>query len=315
MARPILALAGGVGGAKLAHGLAQVLPPDDLAVVVNTGDDETFHGLHVSPDLDTVMYTLAGLVDTDKGWGVVGDTFNALAMLRKYDASAWFGLGDRDLATHIQRTQLMDDGWTLTEVTQALGTKLGVQHAIVPMSDDPVRTVAVTDEGELPFQAYFVRRHCEPKLCELRFEGAETAQPSPGFHDALERARALIICPSNPFLSIQPILALKGVKGRIEDLSVPKIAVSPIVGGRAIKGPAAKILHELGREASCVEIAREYRGLCDTLVIDDVDRNRADEIERLGIRAQITGTVMTTDADRAALARHILSLVDVDPPH
>lgn len=313
MNRPILALAGGVGGAKLAHGLAQVLPPDDLVVVINTGDDEVFHGLHVSPDVDTVMYTLAGLVDADKGWGISGDTFNALAMLRQYDALAWFNLGDRDLATHIQRTQLLNDGWTLSEVARELCARLGVQHAVVPMSDESVRTVAATDEGKLSFQEYFVKRHCEPRLIELHFDGAEAAQPSPVFEDALERARAIVVCPSNPFLSIHPILALNGVRKRIENLSIPRFAVSPIVGGRALKGPAAKILQELGRDASCVEIAHEYQGLCDTLVIDGSDLDHAGEIEGLGLRVELTDTVMKTDSDRAELARHLLTLVDAVP--
>ena len=268
----VLALAGGVGGAKLALGLSRCLPPGDLVICVNTGDDETFHGLHVSPDLDTMMYTLSGLSNKEMGWGVAGDTFTALEMLGKFGVDTWFNLGDRDLATHIYRTQLLSEGKTLSEVTSELNQSLGVLHQIVPMSDDPVKTVLSTDEGQLPMQRYFVGRRSEPKVSEVRYLGAADAAISPGLHYGLAKAASLVFCPSNPYLSIGPILALPEVRQRIRTFSGKRICVSPIVGGDAVKGPAGKIMAELGKEVSCVEIAREYRDICDVLVMDSQDR-------------------------------------------
>ena len=234
----ILALAGGVGGAKLALGLCRLLPPEELDIVVNTGDDEVFYGLHVSPDLDTVMYTLAGLANPETGWGVRSDTFNALEMRGRYGASTWFRLGDRDLATHLRRTQLLREGESLSRTTRLLCSGLGIEHGVLPMSDQPVRTVVETDQGEMPFQEYFVKRRCEPRVRGLRFVGAEEARPSPGFHAALGRAGAMVFCPSNPFLSIAPILALPGVRERIAAFSGSRVVVSPIVGCQALRGPA-----------------------------------------------------------------------------
>lgn len=314
MTRPILAIAGGVGGAKLALGLARVLPPDDVTIVVNTGDDETFHGLHVSPDLDTVMYTLAGIANPDTGWGVAGETYRTLGALERLGGDAWFRLGDVDLATHIRRTALLRDGRTLSDVTRALATALGVRHAIVPMTDDTLRTIAVTAQGELAFQDYFVRRRCEPAITGLRFAGAQTARPSPAFAAALGTARAIVFCPSNPLVSIGPVLAVGGVRDAIAAFGGPRIAVSPIVGGAALKGPAAKMMAELGEEVSCVGVARRYRGLCDVMVIDRVDTHLASAIEALGMRAYVTDTVMTADADREALAREVLSVVPMRAP-
>lgn len=310
MTHPIVAIAGGVGGAKLALGLACVLPPDDLTIVVNTGDDETFHGLHVSPDLDTVMYTLAGMANPDTGWGVAGETYRTLGALERLGAGTWFRLGDMDLATHIRRTHLLREGRTLSEATHALATALGVRHAIVPMTDDPLRTIAVTAEGELAFQDYFVRRRCEPVITGVRFAGAETAQPSPGFAAALQTARAIVFCPSNPMVSIGPVLAVGGVRDAIASSGGPRIAISPIVGGAALNGPAAKMMAELGEEVSCVGVARRYRGLCDVMVIDRVDAHLSGAIAALGMRAHVTNTVMTADADKEALARDVLALVD-----
>lgn len=307
--QPILALAGGVGGAKLALGLSRVLAPEELVIVVNTGDDEEFFGLHVSPDLDTVMYTLAGLANPDTGWGIAGDTFHALEALRRYGAPGWFNIGDRDLATHVRRTELLRQGHTLSRVTSALCAALGVRHPIVPMSDDRVRTVVSTDEGEMAFQEYFVKRRCEPAVRGLRFDGVERARPSPGFQEALARAGAIVFCPSNPFLSVAPILALPGVRERIAVFPGPRVAISPIVGGQALRGPAAKLLRELGHDASCLGVARQYRGLCDTFVIDEVDRGYAADIERLGMRAEVTATVMASDADKVRLARQVCALI------
>ena len=306
----VLALAGGVGGAKLALGLALALRPGDLTVCVNTGDDETFHGLHVSPDLDTMMYTLSGLSNEETGWGVAGDTFTALEMLGKFGVDTWFNLGDRDLATHIRRTQLLSDGKTLSEVTDELNRSLGVTQMVVPMSDDPVKTVLATDEGELPMQRYFVGRRAEPVVSEVRYLGAESASVSPGFQDALTRAGMLVMCPSNPYLSLGPILALPAVRQRIRAFPGKKVCVSPIVGGDAVKGPAGKIMAELGKDVSCVQVAREYRDICDVFVMDTQDQTLAAEIEELGITPLVTSTIMSTSEDKIALAREILALAD-----
>jgi LPPG:FO 2-phospho-L-lactate transferase len=306
----VLALAGGVGGAKLALGLSLCLSPDDLVICVNTGDDETFHGLHVSPDLDTMMYTLSGLSNKDTGWGLAGDTFTALEMLGKFGVDTWFNLGDRDLATHIRRNQLLTEGKTLSEVTAELNRSLGVFHGVVPMSDDPVKTVLLTDEGELPMQRYFVGRRAEPKVTEVLYQGAETATASPGLQDALAKAGMLVLCPSNPYLSLGPILALPGVRQRMRAFPGKKVCVSPIVGGDAVKGPAGKIMAELGKQVSCVEIAREYKDICDVLVIDDQDKALASEIEEMGITPLVTSTIMESEKDKIALAREILALSD-----
>jgi LPPG:FO 2-phospho-L-lactate transferase len=306
----VLALAGGVGGAKLALGLSLCLSPDDLVICVNTGDDETFHGLHVSPDLDTMMYTLSGLSNKDTGWGVAGDTFTALEMLGKFGVDTWFNLGDRDLATHIRRNQLLTEGKTLSEVTAELNRSLGVFHGVVPMTDDPVKTVLLTDEGELPMQRYFVGRRAEPKVTEVRYQGAETATASPGLQDAIAKAGMLVLCPSNPYLSLGPILALPGVRQRMRAFPGKKVCVSPIIGGDAVKGPAGKIMAELGKQVSCVEIAREYKDICDVLVIDDQDKALASAIEEMGITPLVTSTIMESEKDKIALARKILALSD-----
>jgi LPPG:FO 2-phospho-L-lactate transferase len=310
MAEKVLALAGGTGGAKLALGLARVLPPEKLVIVVNTGDDECFHGLHVSPDLDTIMYTLAGLVNLETGWGIAGDTFNALEMLRRYGADTWFNLGDRDLATHVRRTQLLRQGATLSEVTGELCRYLGVKHQVMPMSDDPVRTVLSTDAGELPMQRYFVQYRSGPKINRILYKGAVSAHPAPGSAAALEQADIVVFCPSNPFLSVGPILAVPGVRKRLEQFgpSRLRVAVSPIVGGAAVRGPAAKIMAELGHEVSCVGVARQYRGLCDVFLIDHQDAYLAPAIEELGMRPVVAPIIMQTEADKIALAELILGL-------
>ena len=304
-----LALAGGVGGAKLALGLSKALPPSQLTIVVNTGDDEIFHGLHVSPDVDTVMYVLAGLSNPETGWGIAGETFHALDRLRVYGADTWFNLGDRDLATHIRRTELLRQGLTLSDVTQSLHSALGVAHPIAPMSDDPIRTMLLTDIGELPMQTYFVKHRCEPTVSKIRFDGAESARVAPAFARALDDSDALVFCPSNPFVSVAPILAVPGVRRAIENFEGMRVAVSPIVGGQAIKGPAAKMLQELNLDVSCVGVARQYEGLCDIFVIDDVDGDKAADIEALGMRAVVTDTIMTSDADKARLAEHLCGLL------
>ncbi|NQW22305.1 MAG: 2-phospho-L-lactate transferase [SAR202 cluster bacterium] len=304
----VLALAGGVGGAKLALGLARCLPPDDLVICVNTGDDETFHGLHVSPDLDTMMYTLSGLYNQQTGWGLAGDTFTALEMLGKLGADTWFNLGDRDLATHIRRTQLLSEGKTLSEVTTELNRSLGVAQHVTPMSDDSVKTILLTDEGKLPMQRYFVGRRAEPRVSEVTYVGVDTATASPGFQNAIAGAGMLVLCPSNPYLSLGPILALPGVRQRLRAFPGKKVCVSPIVGGASVKGPAGKIMAELGKQVSCVEVAREYRDICDIFVMDRQDRSLAGEVEEMGITPLVTSTIMETEEDKIALAKQILAL-------
>ena len=304
----VVAFAGGVGGAKLALGLSKVLSPNELSVVVNTGDDESFYGLHVSPDLDTVMYTLAGLSNPESGWGLAGDTFNALGMLRNYGIDTWFNLGDQDLATHIRRTQLLQQGATLSEVTLELCRRLGVQHTILPMSDQPVRTILSTDAGELPMQQYFVQHRSEPRVCGVRYAGASDAKPAPGLLDVMSQATMAVFCPSNPHLSLGPILAVPGIKQALETFSGVRVAVSPIVGGAALRGPAGKIMSELGLEVSSVGVARQYQGLLDVFAIDHKDAGLASEITSLGIEPMVTSIIMDTEIDKVELAQRILAL-------
>jgi LPPG:FO 2-phospho-L-lactate transferase len=307
----IVALAGGVGGAKLAQGLDRVLSPGQLAIVVNTGDDEVFHGLHVSPDLDTVMYTLAGLANVETGWGVAGDTFKALEMLKQYEApSTWFNLGDKDLATHIERTRLLRQGWSLSKVTAHLCRQLRIKAAVFPMSNEPVRTVVETDIGCLPFQEYFVKHRCQPTVRGICFEGAEKALMSLELELALRKATSVIVCPSNPIVSIGPILSVPGVRDRLKAFNGIRLAVSPIVADEALRGPAAKMLQELGEEVSCVGVARRLREVCDVFVIDSLDARRRRDIQALGIDAVVLDTIMNSDKDKVRLARELLQIVD-----
>lgn len=303
-----LALAGGVGGAKLALGLSKILHPDELTVIVNTGDDDLFHGLHVSPDLDTVMYTLAAIANPETGWGIAGETFRALDALRTYAApDAWFNLGDRDLATHIRRADLLQQGKTLSQATASLCAALGVKHPIAPMSDQPVRTILHTDEGALPMQRYFVKRRCEPIVSAIEYRGAADARPSPAFTAALARANIIVFCPSNPFLSVAPMLAVPGVRSAIANFNGPRVAVSPIIGGKAVKGPAAKLLRELGHDATSVGVARQYADICDIFIIDNADAALTPEIEALGMTAVVTDAMMLNDADKIRLAQFALN--------
>ena len=262
----VLALAGGVGGAKLAEGLAAILPPGELIVAVNVGDDFEHLGLRISPDIDTVTYTLAGLSNKEQGWGLEGETWNFITALERLGGESWFRLGDRDIATHIERTRRLKRE-TLSAVTADFATRLGIKQAIVPVSDDPVRTMVVTDRGLLAFQDYFVRLRCGPRVERLEFPGIEDMRPSPGFAAALSAPEltAIIVCPSNPFLSILPILSVPGIRAALEQRRVPLIAVSPIVGGEAVKGPAAKIMDELGIKVSSIGVAGFYGTLLDGL--------------------------------------------------
>jgi LPPG:FO 2-phospho-L-lactate transferase len=305
--RKVVALAGGVGGAKLAWGLAQVLPPGRLTVVVNTGDDFEHLGLHISPDLDTVMYTLAGLANPETGWGLRGESWGMMDMLAHYAAPTWFRLGDRDLATHLLRSQWLREGFPLTWITRELCKLLGVRQALLPMTDAPVRTIVHTDEGALPFQHYFVARRWQPAVKSVQFEGVEAAQPSHDVVSSLREGDLIVFCPSNPFVSLDPILALPALRRMVAASRAPKVAVSPIVGGEAIKGPAAKMMRELGMDASPVGVAGHYQDLLTGFVLDRQDEAHKTAIAfDLGIRALTTSTIMSTDDDRVRLAREVL---------
>lgn len=301
----VTALAGGVGGARLAHGLAALLDPGALSVVVNTGDDFETLGLTICPDLDTVTYTLAGLANPETGWGLAGDTTAALEALRRLGGPDWFRLGDRDLATHLFRTQRLRAGQTLTEVTAQIAAGLGARHPILPMCDPPCRTRVLTDEGELEFQEYFVRLQCRPRVNGFRWEGLDSARPTQAVLRALDNADLIVFCPSNPFVSIDPILNLPGVRERVAARCA--VAVSPILGGRAVKGPAAKMFAELGFEPSALNVARRYRDLLRGFVLDEVDAGQVNAVEALGMRAAAFPTLMPGLNERAAVARRVLA--------
>jgi len=303
----IVVLAGGVGGAKLAHGFAQLDLGERLAVVVNTADDFELYGLAISPDLDTVLYTLAGIANPATGWGILGDTANTLAMIGRYGRSTWFWLGDRDLATHILRTERLRQGARLTDVTRELATALGVDARILPMCDEPVRTVVTTPDGDLPFQEYFVRRRQQDTVLAVRFAGIEQARPTPEVEQVLAAPEVIVLAPSNPIVSIGPILALPGLRERLRRTPAPVVAVSPIVAGRALKGPADRMLASLGHEVSPVGVARLYRDFLDGLVIDVQDAALAPAIADLGIAPYVTQAVMADPPDRARLAREVLA--------
>ena len=298
----VVALAGGVGGAKLAHGLALLGYGERLAVIVNTGDDFTLWGLHISPDLDTVLYTLGGVANPATGWGVVGDSQVTLEMLGVYGVDTWFTLGDKDLATHILRTERLRNGETLTALMADLARALGIEARLLPMTDDPVATKVQTAAGLLDFQEYFVRRRHADDVHGIIFEGIEDAATTPQVADALASADLIVICPSNPFVSVDPILATGDMRARVSQASAPVVAVSPIIGGAAVKGPAAQMLASLGHDVSAAGVAAYYRGLVDLLVIDEVDRALAGTIEELGVRVAVTNTLMRSDEDRRALA-------------
>jgi LPPG:FO 2-phospho-L-lactate transferase len=305
----VVALCGGIGGAKLALGLSRVVAGADLIVVANTGDDFEHFGLAISPDLDTVMYTLAGLDDPQRGWGRRNETWTFMAALEALGGETWFALGDGDLATHVERTRRLRAGEALSTVTADFCRRLGIAARLVPMTDDIVRTRLRTDEGWLDFQDYFVRRRCAPRVLEVIYDGAATARAHPDVLAALgdPRLRAVVICPSNPFLSIEPILAVPDLREAIARAAAPVVAVSPIIGGRAVKGPTAKMMSELGLEVSAAAVARRYRDLLDAYVLDGAD---AAEAGKLGIPVALAHTLMTALADRENLARHVLASAD-----
>ncbi len=306
MAMKVVALAGGVGGAKLVDGLAQVHPDQSLTVVVNTGDDFEHLGLHISPDLDTVVYTLAGLANAETGWGRAEETWNAMAELERLGGPTWFRLGDKDLGMHLARTQALRAGRSLSEYTCEAAEALGIHVQVLPMSDERVATIVHTaEEGDLPFQNYFVQRGCEPVARGFTFAGADQAEPAPGVHRALENAGFVVLCPSNPWVSLDPILAVPGMRAMVG--AKPAVAVSPIIGGRALKGPAAKIYGEMGVEPSATAVASHYAGLLDGIVIDEQDRKQRGGIEALGLACLVTRIVMRDRADRARLASEVIS--------
>ena len=299
----IVALAGGVGGAKLAHGLAQILPDEDLTIIVNTGDDFEHYGLYICPDLDTVCYTLAGLANPDTGWGRVNETWNVIETTSKLGGPAWFRLGDQDLGTHLERTRRLKEGQSLSQITKDFCKAWGIEHAVLPMSDQPVRTIVETEEGDLAFQEYFVYRRCEPRVRGFRFEGVEAAEPAPGASEAIRAADAVIICPSNPWVSIDPILQI------VKRIEKPVVAVSPIIGGQAVKGPAAKMYGELGIEPSALAVARHYCDLVTGFVLDDFDKHLEGEIRSLNMRTLVTNTLMKSHDNRKQLAGDVLEFI------
>jgi len=300
----VVALAGGVGGAKLADGLAQVLPPGDLTVIVNTGDDFEHLGLYICPDLDTVCYTLAGIANPATGWGRQGETWAALETLGQLGGPTWFRLGDHDLGLHLERTRLRRAGQLLSQITAHVCQALGVEPRVLPMSDQEIPTWVKTDEGDLPFQEYFVHRQCHPCVTGFRFQGVERARPAPGVLEALEAADLVVICPSNPWVSIDPILAVPGMRPAIERR--PVVAISPIIGGQAVKGPAAKMYAELGIQPSALSVAHHYQSLLCGFVMDRLDDQQAEDVQQLDIRTLTTGTIMNSPVDRARLGKEVL---------
>jgi LPPG:FO 2-phospho-L-lactate transferase len=306
MALKVAALAGGVGGAKLADGLSRNLPPGHLTVIVNTADDFEHLGLSISPDLDTVTYTLAGIANPATGWGRQDESWNFLQVLEELGGPAWFRLGDRDLALHVERTRRLALGEPLSRITADLAGRLGVQQVILPMTDDRVRTIVDTQAGELPFQEYFVLHHYEPAVRGFHFEGSDRAQPAPGVLEAVNSADLVVFCPSNPFVSLDPILSLPAIAEAVR--AKPVVGVSPIVGGRALRGPAAKMFTELGVAPSALSAAAHFRDIMNAFIIDLEDANLSPDIRKLGLEVLVTEAVMRTPDDRARLAQEVLDL-------
>ena len=303
----IVALGGGVGGSKLLLGLCQVIDPAELTIIVNTGDDFVLHGLSICPDLDTVTYTLAGLADPERGWGIDGDTFNALSWLGRYGREVWFTLGDRDLATHLHRTALLRQGLTLTDAADAIRRSLGVRARILPMANEPVATIVLTNQGPQPLQEYLVRDGARDAVRGVSFVGVERSQPAPGVLDAIEAAKGIILCPSNPVISIGPILAVPGIRDALRTTRAPIVAISPVIGGRSLKGPTDKCLAGLGHEVSALSVARLYQNLLDLFIIDRVDAELLPAIEALPLKASTAETVMWNLEAKISLAKEALS--------
>lgn len=304
--KKIVVLVGGVGGAKLAYGLAQIVPAGDLTIIVNTGDDFVLHGLQICPDMDTVMYTLGGIVDKNNGWGVAGDTTHMLEAMRRYGEDPWFGLGDQDLATHLLRTTWLHAGMSLTDVTSQLSQRLGITQHILPMTDQPVATKVLTKEhGQLDFQVYFVKHRWQPVVQSLKLEGAERAVMNPAVIKALSEADAILIGPSNPWLSVAPILAVPGLRDLLTSRAVPRVAVTPIIAGTAVKGPAAKLMAELGYAQSAKAVAEYYADVINGFVIDQRDA----DLSIIGLKTIAMNTLMNSEADRVTLAQMIMNWI------
>jgi LPPG:FO 2-phospho-L-lactate transferase len=302
----ITALAGGVGAARFLTGLVKLVNEQDLSIIVNTGDDIELFGLHISPDIDIVAYTLAGIVDEKKGWGIRGDTFQCLEALRRLNIEVWFNIGDRDMATHIFRTNLLKKGLRLSEVTAEVSRALGLKMAILPMTDDRFETRIVTGEGSIHFQEYFVKRGAKDEVLGVEFLGAENAKPAAGVIDSVVNAELVIICPSNPIVSIGTILAVNGVRDALRQTSAKRIAISPIIAGAPIKGPADKLLRGLGLEVSAYSVAKLYADFLDTFILDAADSAEKDKIEELGIEVRVTNTIMRSLKDKIQLAKTVL---------
>ncbi len=302
----IAALAGGVGAARFLTGLTRLVKEEDLSVIVNTGDDIELFGLHISPDLDIVSYTLAGIVDEEKGWGIRGDTFQCLEMLKKHGLDTWFGLGDRDLATHIYRTDRLKQGFTLSQITDEVCRSLGLKVKILPMSNDKFETRVTTSDGSMHFEEYFVRRQGKDEVLGVEFVGAATAKPSPGVLNAILDAEVVVVCPSNPIVSIGTILAVDGVRDALRRTSARVVGISPIVAGLPIKGPADKMLRGLGFEVSAFGVAKLYSDFLDTFVLDAQDVSQKERIEKLGLEVKVTNTLMNSFERKVELARVVL---------
>jgi LPPG:FO 2-phospho-L-lactate transferase len=303
----VVALAGGVGAARLLRGLVRVFPPEELTIIGNTGDDFELYGLHISPDLDIVIYTLAGIVDEVKGWGLAGDTFNCLGMLERLGFETWFKLGDRDLATHVTRTKMLRDGLTLAQATAKLCRRLNVKVRLVPMSNNPVRTKILTEEFCLDFQEYFVKRRTKDEVKGVVFEGSDKAEPAIGLVDAIRNAERVAICPSNPVLSVAPILSVQAIRQAIMKTEARVVGVSPIVGGKAIRGPADRVMASLGFEASAFGVAKYYGDLLDHLIIDKIDEKDRSRIESLGVEVSVEDSVMRCIEDSVRLATAVMT--------
>jgi LPPG:FO 2-phospho-L-lactate transferase len=304
----ITALAGGVGASKLLLGLYGVMDPQLLTIIVNTGDDIVLHGLKISPDLDIVTYTLAGVIDSAKGWGFRGETFHALKRLAVFGRANWFNLGDRDLATHVHRTAMLAEGKTLSQAADSIRTALGVKSRILPMSDDPIPTIIDSNEGALHFQEYLVKRRAEPIVRGIRFVGVESARPAPGVLESIANADRILICPSNPLISIGPILGVPGVREQLQAHREKVFAVCPIVGGKSLKGPSDKMLAQLGHEPTALGVAKLYAPFTGTLVIDPADKSQSAAIVALGMKVAILPTVMKTLAQKRKLASALPAL-------
>ncbi len=308
MKRMITALAGGVGAARFLTGLVKLVNQKNLTIIVNTGDDIELFGLHISPDVDIVTYTLAGIVDEEKGWGIKGDTFHCLETLRRFNHDLWFNLGDKDLATHIFRTKLLKNGLNLSEVTAKISHLLGLEVAILPMTDDKFETRILTREGSVHFEEYLVKRGGKDEVLGVEFLGADGAKPAKGVLESIREAEKIIVCPSNPIVSIGTILTVKGVRDELQQTNAKKVAISPIIAGSPIKGPADKLMRGLGFEISAFSVAKIYSDFLNTFVLDIADSAEKDRIEKLGIEVKITNTIMKSLKEKVELARTVLKI-------